>query len=133
MTDVLRYVGYQVSPGDLGVGDCTVRPARSLIATTSYWVLWAYVIDDEGLTYQRVGAPIAPHGKYSEAGGRKTWGFNLAADGSWQVSPSIHVTPTAIGLRDRLVHPEIPLRPKATWSWHHTPRVVGVPAKEPWM
>lgn len=118
----LRYRGYHVEPELLQVGECTVRATKG--DSADYWRLWFYVNRETDGQPEMMGVPLNVNGGWNESGpGGKTWGFNRAEPGAWQVSPSINVLAT------RDVHPgEHP----APSLWHQTPTIVGVPDGEPW-
>jgi hypothetical protein len=127
----LRYAGYHKPIEDLAVGECTVRPCAEPNGTTSY-LLWFYVLDDEGVALETLEVPIIPNGLFTPAGpGGRSWGFTRAGAGVWQVSPSINVLPHPVTPGAKFIHPGN--HPTITTShWHHTPEVLGVPEGEPW-
>ena len=110
------------SIGELRSGECTVRRTRHADGI-AWWQLWALVHrGDTGEPFY-VGVTVNPLGPYLEVGpsGRRTWGLTPIDTDIWQVSPSIDV------LGDRL-----PDGSRGPSPWHATPRLVGVPASEPW-
>lgn len=113
---VVRHVG------ELELGECTVRGAHDDRARV-WWMLWAWVRRQDGGEPFYVAVPVNPHGPYLEVGpsGRRTWGLARVDATTWQVAPSIDV-----------VGDKRPDGSREPSLWHHTPRVVGVPAGEPW-
>lgn len=123
---ILHYVGAWRDPGELEVGQCTMRRGRKAEGP-GWWMLWARVLRDDGGGPLTFAVAVNPGGGFFEgepAG--KTWGLASVGPGTheWQISPSINVE------HQEAVHAGE--GPAASW-WHQTPKIVNVPDDEPWV
>lgn len=113
-----------VDVDDLAVGECTIHRAGNATGAR-WWNLWFCVNRETDGQRDYFVVPINPNGSFVEAGpGGKTWGFNRAKPGAWQVSPSINVINTGEA------HPGAHAAPSL---WHQTPKIVGVSDEESWI
>lgn len=130
MTDfTLQYAGYHIEPEDLKIGECTIRPTRTLDGQATYYRLWFYVARNTDGAPEMFGVALIVNGSFTESGpGGRSWGFTRASAGAgaWQISPSINV----LGVVSRETHAGE--HPSLGSVWHHTPIVVDVPDGEPW-
>ncbi|MEX2716747.1 MAG: hypothetical protein Q6370_010640 [Candidatus Sigynarchaeota archaeon] len=92
--------------GALNLNECTIGPVVG-----GWWQLHFYVRCNDGHE-QMFRVPVNPNGSPVEDGpGGRTWGLTRCGPGEWQIAPSINFDP----------------------DWHQTPKIVGVPEREPWM
>lgn len=112
---------------DLALNECVIRPATNRDGAR-WWHLWFYVARETDGVPEAFEVPVSPGGAYTENGpGGRTWGLTMTSPGIWQISPSIKV------LNDedaRTYHAGG--EPTGKDLWHQTPRLVNVPATEPW-
>lgn len=104
-----------VHPNDLQPGECVVRPCSDARGRF-WWLTLAFTRRDAG-ERDWVGVPVTPRGPGDKTF-RLTWGLTEVGGGVWQISPSIRTT-------EKIGGAEVEI-------YHETPRIVGVPATEPW-
>lgn len=94
----LRYVGDQISFGELAIGECSMHWCECATAKHHHdhelvmWHLWITAKRD-GLDRKLTFAiPINLHGEHHDGGPAvRSWGLTKIGEGTWKVTPTVNV------------------------------------------